>query len=139
MEFRQATESDLNFVKENSLYPIEEKEVAETDYVYTLDHGDYILGVGGFRMITGTTAWAWLELTDYVGGHLVPTYRVIKEYMEIFCRDHHIVRLQAWVRDGFMEGMRTVRNLDFEEEYLMKNFLGMGCHAILFVKYFKGV
>ncbi len=138
MEFRQATEADLKFVAENSLYPLTGKEKTETDFVYALDHGDYVLGIGGFRMITPTTAWAWIELTDYVGSHLVPTYRVISEYMTIFCKTHRIHRLQAWVAKEFTEGLRVVRHLEFEEEYLMKGFLGKGKDAIMFVKYFDG-
>jgi hypothetical protein len=139
MEFRQATEADLKAVVENSLYPSQGKESTEAiDFIYTLDHGDYILGVGGFRMITDATAWAWIELTMFVGRHLVPTVRVIAEYMEIFCKNHNIRRLQAWVAKGFEEGIRTTRHLGFEEECVMKDFLGKGKDAILFVKYFDG-
>lgn len=138
MEFREATEADLAFVSQHSLYGSDGKEQPDRiDYVYTLDHGDYILGIGGFRMITDTTAWAWIELTHYIGSHLVPTIRVITEYLQIFCKTHRIRRLQAWVPKGFSEGMRTVRHLGFEEEYTLKDFLGKGRDAILFVKYFE--
>lgn len=139
MEFRKATEEDLQFVIEHGLYPPTGKEQSEPiDFIYTLDHGDYILGVGGFRMITDTTAWAWIDLSEYVGRHLVPTIRVIAEYMEVFCKNHHIRRLQAWVDKEFKEGLRTARHLGFEEEYMMKDFLGKGKDAIMFVKYYEG-
>jgi hypothetical protein len=139
MEFRQSTEEDLKFVEKYSLYPSSGKVISDQiDFIYTLDHGDYILGVGGFRLITDSTAWAWIDLTEYVGSHLVMTLRVIKEYMEIFCRDHHIRRLQAWVERGFTEGLRTVRHAGFVEEYMMHDFLGKGRDAIMFVKYFDG-
>lgn len=139
MEFRQSTEDDLKFAAEHSLYEPSGKEKMDTvDFVYTLDHGDYILGIGGFRMITDTTAWAWIELTEFVGKHLVPTVRVVSEYMEIFCKNHGIRRLQAWVNKEFAEGIRTTRHFGFEEEYMMKDFLGKGKDAIMFVKYFDG-
>lgn len=139
MEFRQATDEDLKYVSEHSLYPPTGKDQSDfCDYSYVLDHGKYILGAGGFQPITSTTAWAWIELTEYVGSHLVPTVRVINEYMEIFCKNHHIRRLQAWVAKDFPEGLRTARHFNFEEEYMMKDFLGKGKDAIMFVKYFDG-
>lgn len=139
MEFRKATEKDLEFVEQNSLYPTSEKDQTEAiDYIYTLDHGDYILAVGGFRMITDSTAWAWTELTKYVDGHVIPTYRVISEYMEIFCKNNNIIRLQAWVASDFVEGIRTAEHLGFMKEYLMEDFLGKDKDAILFVKYYNG-
>lgn len=137
MEFRQSTQSDFDFVTEHSLYKSGEKDVpSQVRYAYTLDHGDYILGIGGFEMITDTTAWAWLELTEYVGSHLIPTFRVVAEYIDIFCKNHKIRRLQAWVDKDFPEGIRTVRHLGFQEEYMLKDFLGKGKNAIMFVKYF---
>jgi hypothetical protein len=139
MEFREATEADLNFVNQHGLYPPTGKErMDRIDFIYTLDHGDYILGVGGFRIITDTTAWAWIELTEYVGAHLVPTVRVINEYMHDFCKRYNICRLQSWVAKDFAEGLRTVRHFNFEEEYTLKNFLGKGKDAILFVRFFDG-
>lgn len=139
MEFRIATQEDLDFVSEHKLYPNDDdkKGPERTDYVYTLDHGDYILGVGGFRLVTNTTAWAWFELTEYVGDHLVPTYRCIVEWMEIFCKNHGIIRLQAWVEKGFTQGMRTMRHCGFQEEYMLKDFLGQDRDAIMFAKYYN--
>jgi hypothetical protein len=139
MEFRQATEADIQFAADHALYPKRDPDKENcADFVYTLDHGDYLLAVGGFRMITDTTAWGWVELTEFVGNHLVPTIRVISEYMDIFCKNHKIRRLQAWVADRFEEGFRTVRHLGFDEEYLMKDFLGKGKDAIMFVKFYDG-
>lgn len=138
MEFRESTEADLEFAAEHSLYPSDKDQPTRIDYAFTLDHGDFILAVGGFRMITETTAWGWIELTEFMGPHLVATYRVISEYMDIFCRDKKIRRLQAWVRKGFTEGMRTMRHLGFDEEYMMKDFLGEGQDAIMFVRYYQG-
>lgn len=138
MEFRLSTETDLEFVSKHSLYEEENNQPTQLDHIFTLDHGDYILGIGGFRMITNSTAWAWVQLTEYVGRHIEPTYRVIKEYMEIFCKDHNICRLQAWVKKDFHEGIRTVRHLGFQEEYMMKDFLGKDKSAIMFVKYYDG-
>lgn len=139
MEFREATEKDFEFAAQHSLHKTGGKDQPDRiDFGYTLDHGDYILAVGGFRLITDTTAWAWIELTEYVGSHLIPTCRVISEWAEIFCRDHNIRRLQAWVPKGFEEGMRMVRHFGFEAEFLMKDFLGKGQDAMMFVRFFDG-
>jgi hypothetical protein len=139
MEFRIATKADIDFVAENSLYgPIGKEQQEQIDFVYTLDHGDYILGVGGFRMVTDSTAWGWIELSGYIGNHLVPTIRVIQDYMKIFCSNHKIRRLQAWVASDFPEGIRTAKHLGFVEECTMIDFLGKGKNAILLVQYFNG-
>lgn len=139
MEFRLATESDLKFVKEHSLYPPTGKENSDCiDFVYTLEHGDYIIGVGGFRLITDSTAWAWIELTEFVGSHIIATYRVISEYMQRFAENHSICRMQAWVEKGFAEGHRTALHLGFTVENTLKDFLGKNRDAIMYVRYFNG-
>jgi hypothetical protein len=138
MDFRESTQADLDFAAEHSLYGGDKDQPDRIDYAFTLDHGDYILAVGGFRMITNSTAWGWIELTEYMGPHLMATYRVISEYMDIFCENHKICRLQAWVRDGFKEGFRVMRHLGFEEEYMLHDFLGKGENAIMFVRYYGG-
>ena len=151
MDFRIMTAEDLAFVDAHLLYPDERKERKDDqDFNFALQHGDYVLGVGGFRMITDTTAWAWVQLTSYVGHHIIPTIRVITEYMDGyylkdgthkpgFCKKHGILRLQAFVRADFPEGHRLVEHLGyFREGPVMKDFCGKGIDAHLYVKHYDG-
>ena len=140
MDFRIMTADDLAFVDAHPLYPAERKERKDDqDFNFALQHGDYVLGVGGFRMITDTTAWAWVQLTSYVGHHIIPTIRVITEYADIFCKKHKILRLQAFVRADFPEGHRLVEHLGyFREGPVMKDFCGKGIDAHLYVKHYDG-
>lgn len=130
------TEADLKFITENALYPFDPKNDKSDNacYEFVLDHGDYIIGGGGFRAITETTAEGWIALTTYVGDHVVPAYRVINEWLEIWCKNHNIHRVQAWVKAGFEEGKRTLRHLGFTEEFKMLDFLGPGKDAYLYYR-----
>jgi len=137
MNFRVAKYEDLEFVRRHSLFPNDVKEqVAQIDSDFVLEHNDKVLIIGGFRMITESTCWGWFQMTEFVGEHIVPVYRVIKEYLEIWCRDHHITRLQVYVETGFEKGFRVVEHLGFEQEHIMKHFMGKDRDAILFVRYF---
>lgn len=140
MEFREATTEDLKVCSEHSLHELDTKStVSKEDFAFVLDHGDHILCAGGFQMITDVCAWAWIMPTKYVGSHWVPTIRVIKEWMEIWCKEHEIVRLQAWVKVGFDEGIRTAEHLGFIKEYKMNNFIADGVDAWLYVLHIHGV
>lgn len=136
MEFRAMTEADLKIILEHSLYAQEPKNSMSDDAhaEFVLEHGDSILAAGGFRAITETTAEGWIMLTDYVGNHLIPVYKVISEWLEIWCKNHKIHRVQAWVKSGFEEGKRTVRHLGFTEEFKMLDFLGPGKDAYLYYR-----
>jgi len=125
------TEADLKVIEKHSLYPQEPKNGCSDNahYEFVLEHGGYILAAGGFRAITETTAEGWIQLTDYMGPHLIATYRVISEWLEIWCKNHKIHRIQAWVKAGFEEGKRTVEHLGFQKEFKMVDFLGKGRDA----------
>lgn len=125
MNFRETTQEDLEFVANHSVSRgILKRQPECIDYCYTLEHEGKPLGIGGFRLINLTTAWAWIDMTDRVGGHLIPAYRVLKEWIEIFIKEHRIKRLQAYVEMDFPEAIRMVQHLGFEKESIMKNFIG---------------
>ncbi len=137
MKFREMTFEDLAFVEEHSLYKenADKEHPERIDFDFVLEHDNYILAAGGFRIINKTTAWAWIELTEYIKKeHLITTYRTIKEWHEIWCKIKKIYRLQAWVRSGFEEGKRLAEHLGFEKEFKMKDFLGPEKDAWMYVK-----
>jgi hypothetical protein len=150
MEFRIAKPEDFKFIDEHPLYPdqVDKKPLEKIDYDFVLDHGDYILGAGGFRLINDHTAWVWVMMTEYVGNHLVPSVRVIKEWMEGyydkeknwnpgFCVEHSVYRLQASVAVNFQQGNNIARMLGFEKESKMLNFFGKGKDAWLYVRFME--
>ena len=58
MKFRESTDEDIDFMVNHSInQQVDRKEIGSIDYTYTLEHEGVPLVVGGFRMITTTTAW----------------------------------------------------------------------------------
>lgn len=123
MEFRQAIQSDLDYVEANPLHrAAESKSPEEIDYCYALEDEGEILGIGGFRLVTNTTAWSWFILSKTAKNHLITVYRCLKEWTDIFCKEHRILRLQAFVAVDFPEGVRIADHLGFTIESIMRNF-----------------
>ena len=125
MEFRTATKDDLVYMADHSISRGVLKQIPEkVDYICTLEHDDKILCVGGFSLINTTTTWCWIDISDDAGGHILTMYRVIREWIEKFCEDHKIVRLQAHVECDFTEGITLVQHLGFKKESIMEKFMG---------------
>ena len=124
MNFRETTQEDLDFVANHSVSRGIAKYQPECiDYCYTLEHEGKPLGIGGFRLINLTTAWCWFDLTDLAGSHIIVVYRTIKEWMNIFVKEHNIKRLQAYIECDFPEAIRTAEHLGFRWESDMPNFV----------------
>lgn len=137
MNFREIKQEDIDFVAEHSISRgVLSKQPERTDWSYALEHEGKVLGVGGIRLINNHTAWAWVDTTEYAREHLKTGYRVVREWMEIICKEMGIVRLQAYVEVGFEEAERMVKHLGFEKESVMRNFVGSKS-AYLFVRIMK--
>lgn len=137
MNFRETTQEDIDFVADNSVSGgIVKQQPGKIEYCYTLEHEGRPLGIGGFRLINLTTAWAWVDLTHLSGSHIIQCYRVIKEWIEIFVEEHKLKRLQAYVKVDFPEAIRMVEHLGFEWESTMPNFVG-NTPAYMYVKYYR--
>lgn len=125
MEFRQTTQNDLDYMVNHSINQrVDRKKLDQIDYTYTLEHNGVPFMVGGFRMVTATVAWCWVDLSDESRKHIIPLYRVIKEWITIFAKNHNIKRLQAFVRTNYTEGIRLIEHLGFEKESTMEKFFG---------------
>jgi RimJ/RimL family protein N-acetyltransferase len=136
MNFRQLTQPDIDFMKENSLDPDFYKECPEEDtFCWTVEHEEKVLGIGGIKMVNNTTAICWFDLSKYAREHILACYRVIKEWIPIVCEEKKIRRLEAYVKAGFEAGVRTMEHLDFEFECRKRNYVG-DVPADLFVKFF---
>ena len=136
MNFRETTQEDLVFVSNHSVSRgILKRQPECIDYCFTLEHEGNPLGIGGFRFINTTTVWCWLDMTDLAGTHIIVAYRVIKEWMEIFVKEHGIKRLEAYVEIDFPEAIRMVKHLGFHQESIMRSFVD-DKDAFLFARIF---
>lgn len=125
MEFREMTKSDVEFVAKHSISRgVFGKMFRQTDFSWSLEHEGKILATGGIQLINPVAAWGWIDLTEYAQVRIFTVYRVIKEWMEKFCEDNKIKRLQAYIETDFPQAKRTVKHLGFEFESVMKNFMG---------------
>lgn len=136
MIFRETTQEDIEVVKNRSVSRgILSKQPESIDFCYTLEHEGKVLGIGGIRLINLTTAWCWIDMTDYAGSHIIVVYRVIKEWMQRLVEEKGIKRLQAYIEPDFPEAIRMAEHLGFKWESNMKNFLANG-DAFMYIKLF---
>lgn len=132
MEFREARKEDLDFVANHSIS--RGKPNADCiDYVYTLEHEGEPIAVGGFKLMNYDTAWCWINLTYISKSHIIIVYRVIKEWIDIFVKEHNLTRLQATVECDFEEAIRMIEHLGFERESIMKKYVE-GRDAYMYVR-----
>lgn len=125
MEFRLATQEDLDYVAENTVSRGMLKYAPEqTDHIYTIEHEGLPLAVGGFRLINLTTAWCWIDMTPISHEYIKTFYRITSEWIDSFAKEHNLSRLQAYVECDFTEAIRLVQHLGFTKESIMEKFMG---------------
>ncbi len=125
MKFREAIQPDFDYLADHSVSRGIQKHAPEQiEYTYTLEHEGIPLCIGGFRMINVTTAWCWVDLSSDAGSHLLAVYRTIREWIESFCKENKIVRLQAYVECDFTQAISMVQHLGFTKECIMERFMG---------------
>ena len=136
MNFRETTKEDLDFVADNSVSRgISKRQPERIEYSYTLEHEGKVLGIGAFRLINATTAWIWCDITHLAANHMIVVYRVMKEWTEIFVKEHGIRRLQAYIELDFPEAIRMITHLGYHRESIMKHFIE-DKDAYLYVRFF---
>ena len=147
MEFRAISDEDIDYMKEHSSTPEFYKQIPEeTEFSYALVHDDKTLVVGGFRLMNKTTCVNWFDISDVGYKNIVQVVRTIKEWSEGYTdKDgkHHvgfyemmgILRAEAYVRSGHLEGERFVKHFDFTHERVVLKYFGED-PANLFVKFF---
>ncbi len=125
MEFRQATQHDIEYMANHSINTsVDRKVCGITEQVFTIEHDGTPLAVGGFRFIVPTTAWCWIDLGDEAGKHLVTLYRTIRDWIDKFAENNGVKRLQAFVRTDSIKAQRFIEHLGFERESTMVGFFG---------------
>lgn len=134
MEFRETTQEDLEYMAEHSTSRgIVKNQPERIDYCYTLEHEGKVLGIGGFRFINLTTAWCWLDVSDKNQPYWPESFPAMRDWIDIFVKDHNIKRLQAYVECDFEIAIRMMKHLGFKWESDMENFMG-DKDAFMFVR-----
>jgi hypothetical protein len=149
MEFRTATDEDFEQAAKKGLSGGKYLEPGEVTYhAVALIEDEELVGIGGFQKITDTTAWAWVELTPQTFDNIYVFYRTVRDWIHGWkendgthhpgmCERHHIYRLQAWVDVENKKAERFCEHLGFSKEYRMKDFLGKGKDAFMYVQYME--
>ncbi len=134
MEFREATMRDIEQAADASVSRSFKQAGEQTDFVYTLEHEGQVLGVGGIKIMTPTTAWCWMDWTQASRQHTKTIYRTAKEWLAKLMADKGLQRVMAAVEVDFPQAHRTVEHMGFTRESVMPRFFGER-DAILFVKF----
>jgi hypothetical protein len=135
LKLRETTAEDREFVAEHSISHGTKDVPEQTDFWYTVEHEGEVMCVGGFRLLNKTTAWCHVNLTDRAGGHIIHLYRIIRDWIDEFVKEHDIRRLQAYVLCDFQEGVTMVNHLGFTKESIMLGF-SEGKSAYMFTRLF---
>lgn len=142
MEFRQTTQEDLDFVRQN---PFEEAvksypylDVPEEN-CYTTIFQNEIVSVGGVIVLWEGVGEFWLMLTANCKKNNM--YRVIAlaaivDKMEELIKKNNLKRVQAIIRTDFPQAIKMVQVLNFVNETPkgMTNYFPDGCDAYLYAR-----
>lgn len=124
MIFRKATQSDIDAVACKSISHSMKRDPEVLDFVYALEDMGTVIGVGGLKLVTPTTAWVWMDWSEDARGRKVKGYRTAKEFLEVVMEKMCINRAMAAVDPTFDEAVRTVTHLGFVKESRMERFFG---------------
>lgn len=137
MRIRELTIEDYDYVCEYGINRgVIKNQPEQLEYSYTLEHEGKVLVIGGIKLINHTTAMCWIALTCWAKEHIIDSYRVISEWMELICKEKQIRCLLAFVDAGFEAGERTVLHLGFDRKCRIDSFNG-DSPADLYVRLFE--
>ena len=124
MELRTATVENLVEVAKTSISHGEKEAPESLDFVYAIDDHGTILAVGGAKIITESTAFVWLNLSEKARDRMILVYRVVRDWLDGWFEGCDQTRLMAAVRCDFEEGKMTIEHLGFHQESVMPKFFG---------------
>lgn len=145
MEFRKATQEDLEYVRQNPFekavknYPF--IEVSEESHAVTTIFEGEIVAVGGLLVHWEGVGELWLLLTDHCrkdGIYGVMALTAIWNTIKRLIKDNNIRRAQCTVRVDFPEAIKMVEAFGFEREGLMKEYTPDGCDVYRYARITKG-
>ena len=122
MEFRKATQKDLDYVRANPFegavknYPYLE---VPNENCYTAIFEGVIVAVYGLEVVLEGVGWVWLIMTndckkDGVFG--IIAIHTIRDKLEELLKNNSIRRAQAAIRTDFTEAIKMIEFLGFKNE-----------------------
>ncbi len=142
MEFRKATQADLDYVKLNPFegavknYPYMEVPDENT---YAVIYDSAIVAVGGLCVRWEGVGLLWLMLTADCKKDGIHGYRAlyaIKEKMEYLIETNKLHRAEAYVRDDFPQAIKMIEAFGFRREGLMAQQCPDRGNAFLYARLF---
>lgn len=124
MIIREATIEDVESVRKQSVSRAPKDYGNGIDVVYAIEVDGQPIAVGGLRLLTPTTAWAWMDWTPEAKNHVYSVYRHVSRVMDELAKANGLRRIMAVVPDDFEEGMRTAEHLGFVQEAVLPEFFG---------------
>ncbi len=140
MEFKQATQEDLAFVRQNPFedavkcYPYMQ---CPDENTYTVIYESQIVAVGGLYIRWEGVGLLWLMLTDdckKYNFYGVLALDAIKEKTELLISKNNLWRAEAVVRVGFDKAIKMVEFFGFQRESRLEKYMPDKTDAYLYVK-----
>lgn len=140
MQFRQATQEDLAFVRQNPFegaiknYPYME---IPDENCYAVIYESQLVAVGGLQMKWEGVGLLWLMLTadcKKYGFHGLFALEAIREKMEYLIKKNNLHRAEAAVRTDFPQAVKMIEFFGFKREGLMKKHCPDQADSYLYAK-----
>ena len=140
MQFRQATQEDLAFVRQNPFeesvkgYPYME---CPDDNTYTVIYENRIVAVGGLYVRWEGVGLLWLMLTADCkkdNFHGVLAIDAIKQKTDHLIEHNNLWRAEAVVRVGFDAAVKMIEFLGFKRESVMEKYMPDKTDGYLYVR-----
>ena len=142
MIFRQATQEDLDFVRQNPFenavknYPYLE---VPDDNTYTVIYEGQIVAVGGLQVKWEGVGLLWLMLTrdsKKHGIHGLRALQAIGDKMDYLIEENKLWRAEAVIRVDFLAAIRMIKFFGFQREGTMRQYMPDKSDAYLYSKVF---
>ncbi len=128
MNFRKATQQDLDYVKANPFegavkdYPYME---VPDDNTYAVMYEGALVAVGGVQVLWKGRGAFWLILTadcKKSGLHGLRALYAIREKIEELAKKNNLHRGEAAIRTGFSRAIAMIESLGFKREGFMEQY-----------------
>lgn len=139
MEFRQATQEDLDFVRHNPFedavkgYPYMQ---CPDDNTYTGIHNSVILGVFGVQVIWEGRGQFWLMMVDDFKEHIngMKALLIMKQKVNWLIEKNKLWRAEAIIRPDFPQAIKMIEFLGFKRESMLEKYMPDKTDGYLYVR-----
>ena len=140
MFFRQATQEDLAFVRQNPFedavkgYPYME---CPDENTYTVIYESKIVAVGGMQLEWEGVGLFWLMLTTdckKYGLHGLFALDAIREKTEYLIKENNLWRAYAVVRTDFPQAIKMMKFLGFKRESTLEKYMPDKTDGFMYVR-----